>query len=188
MLTNNPESHADPRVSGRPLKEALKAPHPARGGGETGSAAAGGFDLGIARKPAERFFRKGESTIDRDLENAVGALDQFDLGIVTIPPHQNVPRTEGARFVVSPYAVFDPDLHGPPRTTLPRDSSMGGMAPLSLSRLPSADKGEAGSGQRPCLSLFRRSATGRRRSAGVSPACGPRLRRAYFTSRAVWTA
>ena len=77
---------------------------------DKGSAAAGGLDLGVARKPAERLFRKGEPAIDRDLENAATALDQFDLGAVSLD--QNIPRTEGSRFVVSGHAVFDPDLHG----------------------------------------------------------------------------
>jgi hypothetical protein len=93
----------------------MKAPHPcplpaSEERGNKGSAAAGGLDLGVARKPAERLFRKGKPAIDRDLENAAAALDQFDLGAVSLD--QDVPRTEGARFVVSGHAVFDPDLHG----------------------------------------------------------------------------
>ena len=54
-----------------------------------------------------------ERTVDGDVENAAAAADQLDLGLGFLPL-DDIPRTEGPRFVVSLYAVFDLDLHGIP--------------------------------------------------------------------------
>jgi molybdate transport system permease protein len=73
------------------------------------SSAAQRFHLRIARKAAESLLRKGELAVHRDLEDAVVAFDETDFGAVLF--HQLIPRTEGPRFVASPHAVFDRDLH-----------------------------------------------------------------------------
>lgn len=57
-------------------------------------------------------FRKDEFAIERYLENAAGALDQFD-GCLRIVAQNLGLQPGGPRLVVSDEAVFDFDVHGP---------------------------------------------------------------------------
>ncbi len=66
-------------------------------------------DLGVRREPAEGFLGEYELAFERDLEHALGALDQVNLVIAErIDP---VSRTESLGLVVSNHAIFDFDFH-----------------------------------------------------------------------------
>ncbi len=54
-----------------------------------------------------------QGTVNGDFENTAAAADQLDFGLGNLLLDE-VPRTEGPRFVVSNNAVFDLDLHGFP--------------------------------------------------------------------------
>jgi molybdate transport system permease protein len=73
------------------------------------SSAADGFDLLVGRESAELLLGEGDPPVDDNLEYTGAAFDQRDVDTVLLD--QLIPRTEGPRQVVSPYAVFDLDLH-----------------------------------------------------------------------------
>jgi hypothetical protein len=61
----------------------------------------------VAGIAAFAIFGEDEFTVDADVKNSTATLDQFDLGRGLFS--QKVPRTEGARQIVSNRAVFDTD-------------------------------------------------------------------------------
>ena len=61
----------------------------------------------VAGIAAFAIFGEDEFTVDADVKNSTATLDQFDLGRGLFA--QKVPRTEGARQIVSNRAVFDAD-------------------------------------------------------------------------------
>src|SRR5204863_4213312 len=66
-------------------------------------------DLLVGRKPAGLLLRKGEPAIDGNLKHPADPGHQLDIGAVFL--FQPIPRTEGARFIVSRLAPLDSDFH-----------------------------------------------------------------------------
>ena len=85
------------------------------------SAAGEGADFVVVGEAPERVLGKHPGAVHNDLEGAAMAFDQGDVG-VRANLQQQVPRTEGARFVVSTDAIFDIDLHLMPFNSNPDHS------------------------------------------------------------------
>lgn len=66
-------------------------------------------DFSVLGKTPELFFRKGELTVNGDLEHPAHTFYELDFSTVLL--FKPCPRTEGSGKVVSRNAVFDPDLH-----------------------------------------------------------------------------
>ena len=66
-------------------------------------------DLLVGRKPAGLLLRKGEPAIDGNLKHPADPGHQLDIGAVFLL--QPIPRTEGARFIVSGFAPLDSHFH-----------------------------------------------------------------------------
>jgi hypothetical protein len=81
-----------------------------------------GVDFLVGGKAAQRALGESGPAVHRDLENPAAALDEFDLVPGRLKP---IPRTEGARFVVSGHAIFDADFHGASSEVFPISSVLG---------------------------------------------------------------
>ena len=66
-------------------------------------------DLLVGRKPAGLLLGESEPAIDGNLKHPADPGHQLDIGAVFLL--QPIPRTEGARFIVSGFAPLDSDFH-----------------------------------------------------------------------------